>query len=104
MKHYLMEHYHVPEDAILIDPVARHTTTNMRNAARLLLRVGAPEDKRSLVTGQVSSIVSGPLKERQMRDQGYIPFQLGDRIDFNTVEFMPLPVSFHRDASDPMDP
>ena len=31
MKHHLMERSSVPEDAILVDPHARRTTTNMRN-------------------------------------------------------------------------
>jgi uncharacterized SAM-binding protein YcdF (DUF218 family) len=33
MKRSLMADYGVPENAILIDPHARHTTTNMRNTA-----------------------------------------------------------------------
>jgi hypothetical protein len=34
MKRDLMTRFSIPEDAILVDPHARHTTTNMRNAAR----------------------------------------------------------------------
>ena len=38
MKKVLLAEYHVPEAAVLVDPHARHTTTNMRNAAREIYR------------------------------------------------------------------
>ncbi len=37
--------YGVPDNAIVVDPYARHTTTNLRNATRLLFRMGARMDK-----------------------------------------------------------
>jgi uncharacterized SAM-binding protein YcdF (DUF218 family) len=40
MKHDLIARLGIPAAAILVDPHARHTTTNMRNAARLLYRYG----------------------------------------------------------------
>ena len=42
MKKSLIADFGVPADAILVDPHARHTTTNMRNAARLMYRYGMP--------------------------------------------------------------
>ena len=36
MKRDLMSRFSIPEEAIIVDPHARHTTTNMRNAARFL--------------------------------------------------------------------
>jgi hypothetical protein len=45
MKRDLMTRFGIPEDAIIVDPHARHTTTNMRNAARLMYRYGVPSTK-----------------------------------------------------------
>ena len=50
MKRSLMRDFGVPEDAIIIDPHARHTTTNIRNAARLIFRYGIPADRPALIT------------------------------------------------------
>lgn len=104
MKRFLIAHHGIPADAILIDPVARHTTNNMRNAARLIFGSGAPLGMKSLVTGQVSYIGSPGFAARNQRDFGYVPYVLHDRIDFDTFEFTPVPASLHREATDPMDP
>ena len=48
MKRYLVEKLHIPANAIIVDPHARHTTTNMRNAARLIYRYGIPLIKPAL--------------------------------------------------------
>jgi len=37
MRKYLVQKYHIPLNAILIEPQARHTTTNIRNANRLMI-------------------------------------------------------------------
>src|SRR5262249_4741030 len=50
MKQYLMTMKGIPEDAILVDPHARHTTTNLRNVSRLLYRYHIPADRPVLVT------------------------------------------------------
>jgi hypothetical protein len=50
MKRDLVARFGIPADAILIDPHARHTTTNIRNAARLIYRYGIPFDKRALIS------------------------------------------------------
>ncbi|MBL8136437.1 MAG: YdcF family protein, partial [Acidobacteria bacterium] len=42
MKRALVRDFGVPAAAVIIDPHARHTTTNLRNAARLALRYGLP--------------------------------------------------------------
>ncbi len=56
MKKYLMEKFKIPESSILIDPYARHTTTNFRNAARLVFRYGIPTDLKGLVTSSADHI------------------------------------------------
>ena len=105
MKRYVMSEYGVPEDAILIDALARHTTTNLRNTARLLLRVGVPAGRKSLVVGdQVPYILSDVFRQRNLDELGYLPFTLHDRLAFDVLEFSPVMTSLHRDATDPMDP
>ena len=49
MKRDLMSRFGIPADAIIVDPHARHTTTNMRNAARLLYRYAIPFERKALV-------------------------------------------------------
>ncbi len=46
MKKELMNVYGIPARAIIVEPHARHTTTNFRNAARLVYRYGIPADKK----------------------------------------------------------
>jgi len=67
MKKELMTKYHVPASAIIIDPYARHTTTNLRNATRLLFRAGAPLSRPVLVVtsqGQSASIENNAFRRR----------------------------------------
>src|SRR6185436_3609054 len=44
MKKHIMAKYRIPEANILVEPQARHTTTNFRNAARLAFRYRLPAD------------------------------------------------------------
>lgn len=72
MKRSLMRDFRVPEDAILIDPHARHTTTNLRNAARIMFRYGIPTDRPSMITtdqyqsGAIESAAFGERCEREL--------------------------------------
>jgi uncharacterized SAM-binding protein YcdF (DUF218 family) len=54
MKKELMDVYHVPEENIIIDPFARHTTTNLRNASRLMIAYQIPIDQKSIVITNIS--------------------------------------------------
>jgi len=105
MKRRLVERHGVPADAILIDPLARHTTTNVRNTVRLLARHGAPLDRPALIAGNsVPYIASERFRERCLRELGYLPFVPGRRLAFDAMEFRPELRSLHRDPADPMDP
>lgn len=105
MKRYLMEQHGIPEDAILVEPLARHTTTNLRNTVRLMHRYGAPMDRMSLVVGNsVPLIAAARFRERCERELGYVPFEPGARLDFEALEFRPVMTALHRDSSDPLDP
>ena len=107
MKKDLMTRFHIPADAILIDPHARHTTTNIRNAARLIYRYGMPFDKKALVTTDLShsaTIDVPSFAERNTRELGYVPYKLAGRPTPFDVEIYPAVESLHMDPQDPLDP
>jgi hypothetical protein len=107
MKRDLMTRFGIPAGAILIDPHARHTTTNMRNAARLMYRYGMPFDKKALVTtdlGQSQSIESPAFAKRCMDELGYVPQQILGRTSPFDLEFRPVLDSLQADPQDPLDP
>jgi hypothetical protein len=107
MKKYLIANLNIPANAILVDPHARHTTTNIRNAARQMYRYGIPFDKPALVTTdqfQSASIESPGFAERCRRELGYLPYQLKHRLSQFDLEFLPTLEALHADAMDPLDP
>lgn len=106
MKRTLMDEYGVPEKAILIDPHARHTTTNIRNVIRLMFRYRFPMDKPGLIftnTYQADDIVAKSFEVRCQKVFGYQPATY-KRIKPFEVEFMPSLNSLTLDPSDPLDP
>lgn len=106
MKKYLMKTLQIPENAIIMEPHARHTTTNMRNAARIIYRYGMPMDKVALtVTAKSQSMyISGALLGRCVQELGYEPYKLGKRLSDFAVEFYPNVMSLQLDFNEPMDP
>jgi DUF218 domain len=107
MKKYLMEKYKIPESSILVDPHARHTTTNFRNAARLAFRYRIPTDRTALVTSSEDHITSSASEEfrtRNLNELGYFPVEFIKRISPVAAEFKPSVASLFFDANDPLDP
>jgi hypothetical protein len=107
MKRYLMEKYSVPADAIIIDPHARHTTTNFRNADRLMIRYGIPLDKPSLFVTSKSQhdyVMKDAFDDRNVHDLGYLPYRDKKSISNHDVVFYPVYESLHMDPLDPLDP
>jgi hypothetical protein len=107
MKKSLIADFGVPAEAILIDPHARHTTTNLRNAARLAFRYGMAVDRPMLITSDQSqsAYVTGLVfRDRCLKELGYQPGVLGARLSKFDVEFTPGLDSLHADAHDPLDP
>lgn len=107
MKKALLADYHVPESAILIDPHARHTTTNMRNAVREIYRYNLPMDKPALVIsdkGQISGIASQAFVYRCMKEMGYLPYKILDHPSDTSLVFLPRIESLQQDPLDPLDP
>ena len=107
MKKALMQDFGIAASAILVDPHARHTTTNMRNAARLLYRYGVPFEKPALVTtdpSQSAYIEGAPFAKRCLDELGYMPYKLDRRLSAFDQEWLPQIDSLQADARDPLDP
>ncbi|HEV7475765.1 MAG TPA: ElyC/SanA/YdcF family protein, partial [Pyrinomonadaceae bacterium] len=107
MKKYVMEKYKIPERSILIEPQARHTTTNFRNAARLIFRYGIPSDLKALVTSSADHITlttQGGFRIRCSTELGYFPMEFITWISPTAAEFKPSVASLFFDANDPLDP
>lgn len=107
MKKELIGRYQVPAAAIIVDPHARHTTTNLRNATRLMFRAGAPMSRPVLVTtsrGQSASIDSDAFRKRCEDELGYQPAIMVQRLSPNDLAMTPNIVSLHADPRDPLDP
>lgn len=108
MSKWLQGQLHVKLDHIAIDPYARHTMTNLLNAARNLQRLGAPQDKKSLIVTDMSqrdSIASENFALRSMNELGYVTGKIGPTIgqfagewvqDYEKCAFV--------DPIDPLDP
>lgn len=106
MKKFLVNALGVPENAVIIDPHARHTTTNLRNCVRLMYRYGMPFDKPGLIStsrGQ-SFMISNLLVARCLKELDMTPFRPGKRLSETEVEFYPLIEALHIDPTEPMDP
>ena len=107
MRKFLIERYQIPKDAILVEPHARHTTTNFRNTARLIYRYGIPFTKKDLVTTtkyQSRYISNLGFDKRCIRELGYVPYVLYKRLNQNDIEFLPVITSLQMNSMDPLDP
>jgi hypothetical protein len=107
MKKYVMKKFGIPENKIMVDPHARHTTTNMRNIGRLIFKYGIPDNKKALLCTikSQSNYVSVPeFETRCMIEMKHIPMQLHDRLSDRDIEFTPKIKTLHIDSSDPLDP
>ncbi|MEW9856504.1 YdcF family protein [Novosphingobium sp. M1R2S20] len=107
MRAALIDRYGIPADRIVIEPHARHTTTNMRNAARLLMAMEAPLTQNTLVVCnpvQSANIGSHAFVARNERELGYQPGSAGSRISPTALEWRPAAISARIDPRDPLDP
>ncbi len=105
MKKYMMAKYQIPENAILVDPHARHTTTNMRNIARQMMEYGIPLDKPGLYSSDVAQVFYVlHLDQRCMDDMGFLPYRTVQSLGENDNCFLPSAESMFRDARDARDP
>ena len=106
MKKYLVEKLGVPADVIFIEPHARHSTTNIRNASRMVYHFGMPVNKPVLVvtdTSQSKYIVER-MEKIAIRDLGYVPYEKLNVISPEDTSFYPVEKSLERNSIDPLDP
>lgn len=107
MKRELMTRYAIPAEAIIMEPHARHTTTNFRNTARLMMRYGIPLDRPAIATtSEGHSLYAGGTEfdRKAIAEIGLVPRRVVKRLSPYDFSFLPEPVSTHRDARDPLDP
>jgi hypothetical protein len=107
MKKYLMSKYGIPEDAIIVDPHARHTTTNFRNANRLIIRYGIPVTKPSLFVTSKSQhdyVMKDAFDMRNTHELGYLPYRDKKSISNEDIVYYPVMECLHMDPLDPLDP
>ncbi|MBS0030143.1 YdcF family protein [Chitinophaga sp. 22321] len=107
MKKYLVNELKIPAAAVMVDPYARHTTTNVRNAVRIAWRSGIPVNKRMLCVSDAMHLVyvNSPLfKQRCMTELGYMPAADIKQADLYFLSFLPDLRSLQANAFDPLDP
>lgn len=107
MKEYLIDKLGIPESAVIMEPHARHTTTNIRNTNRILYRQFIPADKQVICTStpeQISYILNKGFKERCIEVMNYVPWRDMKQVDEFNLTYYPVEESLQMDASDPLDP
>jgi len=105
MKTYMVNVLHVPEYAIIMEPHARHTTTNMRNGVRLMYKYGIPADKPGLVVTDKSQtnaiLVMAARCEKELK---FVPYKLGKHLSDTEVEFFAVSEAMQINVYEPLDP
>lgn len=107
MRHELISLYGVSPAQIVIEPHARHTTTNLRNCARLLLAAPFAQGKPALLVTDPAThayIASEGFAARNRAELGYEPGRVTAGPDGLSLRFVPDGRSFHVDPQDPLDP
>ncbi len=107
MRRALIDRFGVPAERVVLEPFARHTTTNLRNAARLLAAMKAPAGKPALIVTdrwQSGYIGSALFARRNADELGYQPGKLGARVSPTAQPFVPAAASLAVDPRDPLDP
>ena len=107
MRRALVERFGLPAERVVLEPYARHTTTNLRNAARLIAAMHAPAAKPALIVTdrwQSGYIESDVFTRRNQDELGYQPGVLGERVSPTALPFIPSAASLAVDPRDPLDP
>lgn len=107
MKNYLMTTYAIPENVIMVDPYARHTTTNLRNVSRLAFRYGVPTTKPALVVtdyGQTLTINSDTFLTTSQTEMGLVAWREVAELSQNDTCFLPSVIVLQQNGADPLDP
>ena len=104
MKAYLIEHG-LPESAIVVEPCARHSTTNLRNAGRFMLKYHLRTALVVTSADQAFYFGNGGISSFEARSQADLGYMVGELKNKTTtsVEFAPSDDVLRRgpDALDP---
>lgn len=104
-KKYLIEKLGIPASAIIIDPHARHTTTNMRNTVRMIFRYGMPFEKPAITcTTRGQSAMIENMIPRCLKELNEAPYRNGKRLSETELEFYPLIEALQINPFEPIDP
>lgn len=104
-KKYLIDKLGIPESAIIIDPHARHTTTNMRNTVRMIFRYGMPFEKPGITcTTRGQSAMIENMIPRCLKELNEAPYRNGKRLSETEIEFYPLIEALQINPIEPIDP
>lgn len=105
MQRYLVNKHKIPQDAVIIEPYARHTTTNLRNASRLMYSFNLPETKPILIVTDVFQATYIPMMTgRFMEELGYLPYKNLVRNNKGQTSFLPDSAALQINPYDPLDP
>ncbi len=105
MKNYIVEKLKVPDEFVFIEPYARHTTTNIRNAVRLLYLFPFPANKPvMLVTDFFQTTFITMMQGRFMDELGYIPYRDLKKLTTGEIVFYPDASAMQVNPMDPLDP
>ncbi len=106
MRKYLINTLHVPASSIIVDPMARHTTTNVRNGVRLIYRYGFPFTKACITCTDKSQsgYIGTVMGDRCIKELGYIPYKLGAKLSDTEQEFYPAIEALQINPLEPLDP
>lgn len=107
MKRFMVDSLKVPASAIIMEPHARHTTTNIRNANRIIYRNHMPDTMAVLGVSSESHIayIASPRFDKVCdRDLGYMPYDRLKRLAPDQVEYFPTIRSLQVNSLEPLDP
>lgn len=106
MKKFMVDSLAIADSVVIIEPYARHTTTNLRNANRLISLLGIPFNKPVLIVtdSSQSAYINKGMTKVAMRDLGYLPYRHMKSLTPVLTVYYPEILSFQTSSLDPLDP
>jgi hypothetical protein len=105
MKKYITGKLGLPDSAVIIEPHARHTTTNIRNAERLMYQFNMPSTKPGLIiSDSFQSLAIEKMSLRFMNELGYLPYESLERVSPTENAFVPSLKAWQQNPEEPLDP
>jgi len=105
MKKYLVEKLKIPVSAVIAEPYARHTTTNIRNGSRIVYLFNMPSDKAVLIVTDIfQAAYLTMMRGRFMEELGYLPYQSLNKSANGMYSYLPDSNALKINPLDPLDP